>query len=99
MGLARGAGAHPAPVGRGAAALPTTHSVGDLARELVRPGALPPYVHVYFHDTDLLGRRRFLLRALLPLLAARAEATDLDALGADVLANAPEVAWAEVAQT
>jgi hypothetical protein len=48
--------------------LPATHSIGMLARALLRP--LPgPHVHVYFHDTDLLDRRRALalewgLRAL-----------------------------------
>ncbi len=36
--------------------LPTTHSVGRLARSVLRP--LPPYVHAYFHDYDLLDPRR-----------------------------------------
>jgi hypothetical protein len=37
--------------------LPSTHSIGMLVRALARP--LPePLVHVYFHDTDLLDRRR-----------------------------------------
>jgi hypothetical protein len=36
--------------------LPTTHSVGALARAVVGP--LPPYVHAYFHDYDLLDTRR-----------------------------------------
>jgi hypothetical protein len=79
--------------------LPTTHSIRDLARELIRPAALPPYVHVYFHDTDLLAYRRHLLGAVLPVLAVRTQVTDLDALGAEALASAPDVAWAEVAQT
>ncbi len=44
--------------------LPTTHSVGMAARAAL--GRLPRYVHVYFHDTDLLdrGRRRALVLAL-----------------------------------
>jgi hypothetical protein len=33
-------------------ALPTTHSLGDLARALVRPRSLGRFVHVYVHDTD-----------------------------------------------
>jgi hypothetical protein len=44
--------------------LPTTHSLGQLARAVLGP--LPPYVHVYFHDYDLLDpwRRRALVAAL-----------------------------------
>jgi hypothetical protein len=44
--------------------LPTTHSLGELARAVAGP--LPPYVHAYFHDYDLLDpmRRRVLLVAL-----------------------------------
>ena len=34
-------------------AVPTSHGAGDLARALARPG-LPPRVHAYFHDTDLV---------------------------------------------
>jgi hypothetical protein len=36
--------------------LPATHSLGMAARAALR--SLPGYVHVYFHDTDLLDRRR-----------------------------------------
>ena len=80
-------------------ALPTTHSLGDLARALLRPRALPGVVHVYFHDTDLLDRRRrTLLDALLPLLARVAEPTDLDALRGSIAAAAPEIAWDDVAR-
>lgn len=44
--------------------LPTTHSLGQLARAVIRP--LPSYVHAYFHDYDLLdaARRRALLVTL-----------------------------------
>ena len=44
--------------------LPATHSLGMAARAAL--GRLPRYVHVYFHDTDLLdaGRRRALVWAL-----------------------------------
>jgi hypothetical protein len=44
--------------------LPATHSLGMAARAAV--SRLPEYVHVYFHDTDLLeaGRRRALAWAL-----------------------------------
>ncbi|HEY7207658.1 MAG TPA: hypothetical protein VH416_05405 [Gaiellaceae bacterium] len=42
-------------------ALPTTHSLGTLARGSF--GRLPPYVHAYFHDYDLLDARRRLALA------------------------------------
>ncbi|MBA2295029.1 MAG: hypothetical protein H0W16_07835 [Actinobacteria bacterium] len=81
------------------AAIPTTHSPGDLARDLLRWRSLPRTVHVYFHDTDLADRRRSVgLAALLVLLARLAEPTDLMRL-ADVTETAPEVSWSTVAQT
>jgi hypothetical protein len=57
----------PARLGLGTASLvelPATHSLGMAARAAF--GRLPAYVHVYFHDTDLLdaGRRRALTWAL-----------------------------------
>ena len=56
--------------------LPTTHSLGRLARAVLRP-ALPPYVHVYFHDYDLLdARRRTALRISLGVLGMRRSALD-----------------------
>jgi hypothetical protein len=79
-------------------AVPTTHSLGDLARAL-RSRVLPDLVHVYFHDTDLLDRRRrALLRLVLPLLARRARVSDLDALAASALSGAPHVTWDDVAR-
>ena len=85
------------PSGRMLRTIPTTHSLGDLARALVRR-RLPQVVHVYFHDTDLLdSRRRAVLRVALPLLARRARATDLDALAAHAFSTAPRRAWADVA--
>jgi len=87
------------PSGRLLLAIPTTHSLGDLGRALVRRGSLPTVVHAYFHDTDLLDpRRRAMLRALLPLLARAAEPTDLDALAASIGDAAPEIAWDDVAR-
>jgi hypothetical protein len=56
--------------------LPTTHSLGALARGVLRP--LPPYVHAYFHDYDLLdARRRFALLGALRLLGRRRAPTKL----------------------
>jgi hypothetical protein len=53
-----------------AGVLPTTHSLGQLARNVLRP--LPPYVHAYFHDYDLLDPwRRATLIASLHLLVLR----------------------------
>jgi hypothetical protein len=51
--------------------LPTTHSLGALARAVLRP--LPRYLHAYFHDFDLLDvRRRYALSASLAVLGRRA---------------------------
>jgi hypothetical protein len=87
------------PSGGELGSIPTTHSLGDLARALVRPRSLPRVVHVYFHDTDLLDlRRRELLRVLVPLLARIARPSDLSTLAAELLPTAPEVAWADVAR-
>jgi hypothetical protein len=102
------------PSGRLLQAIPTTHSLGELARTIFRwdrpgrmprrvtprsHGTLPPVIHAYFHDTDLLDRRR---RAALPLLlralALRATPTDLDALARDFAENMPELAWDDVAR-
>ena len=53
--------------------LPTTHSLGQLARGVLGP--LPDYVHVYFHDYDLLDpiRRRVLGMSLRVLGRRRAQ--------------------------
>ena len=81
------------PSGRTLGALPTTHSLGDLARALATR-ELPPLVHVYFHDTDLLDRRRrVLLGVVLRAIGRRAQVTDPDALRAHALADAPRVPW------
>jgi hypothetical protein len=83
--------------GRRLAAVPTTHSLEELARRVLAGRSLPRMVHVYFHDTDLLSRRRSALLSLLGLLARRAQVTDLDALASE-LDDAPELAWEEVAR-
>ena len=44
------------PSGRRLAEVPATHSLGMLARTVTGP--LPPVVHAYFHDTDLVDRKR-----------------------------------------
>ena len=86
------------PSGRTLRALPTTHSLGDAARALSHRD-LPAYVHVYFHDTDLLDRRRrALLTTVLRLLARRSNVSDLDALAAGALVDASRVPWDDVAR-
>jgi hypothetical protein len=68
------------PGGRELLELPTTHSLGMLVRALLR-GLRDRYVHAYFHDTDLLDRRRSAaLQACLWLLARRYRPSDLDEL-------------------
>jgi hypothetical protein len=59
--------------------LPTTHSLGMAAR--AASGTLSTYVHVYFHDTDLLSAKRLAaLRWALAVVARRCEVTDLERL-------------------
>ena len=70
--------------GRRLLEVPTTHSIGMLAR-----GVLAPFrrqiMHAYFHDTDLLDRRRAAaLRVGLRFLALKRTVTDLDALQRDL---------------
>jgi hypothetical protein len=77
-------------------AVPTTHGAGDLSRALVRPG-LPPRVHAYFHDTDLLDRRRrTMIVAALALLGRRRPALALDAVAASV--SGPDRPWSGIAR-
>jgi hypothetical protein len=82
----------------GLAAVPTTHGPGDLARALVRPG-LSARVHAYFHDTDLVDRRRrALIVAGLTVLGHRRPAADLDAIASAVRGDGRHVAWDDVAR-
>jgi hypothetical protein len=72
--------------------LPATHSLGMLARGLLR---LTGPVHVHFHDWELLDRRRALaLEALLGALRLRRRPLSLDELAA-CAAGAPELSWHE----
>jgi hypothetical protein len=60
--------------------VPTTHSIGMLARGLLAPFRRQ-IVHAYFHDTDLVDRQRAaVLRFGLRFLALKRTATDLDEL-------------------
>ena len=64
--------------------VPTTHSIGMLARGLLAPFRRQ-IVHAYFHDTDLVdGRRAAVLRFGLRFLAQKRTATDLDELQRDL---------------
>ena len=66
-----------------AGVLPTTHSLGQLARAQLRP--LPGYVHAYFHDYDLLDPvRRSVLAASMRLLARRRRQIDPLAASAEL---------------
>jgi hypothetical protein len=83
------------PGGRRLLELPSTHSLGMASRAALRE--LPDYVHVYFHDTDLLSRRRrAALRSALALLGRRAVPTTLDRLRA-AAAGLPERTFASAA--
>ena len=68
------------PSGRRLLELPTTHSLGMLARRILLPygGSI---VHAYFHDSDLADSfRRTALVAALASLGARRRQTDLTEL-------------------
>ena len=68
------------PTGRRLLELPTTHSIGMLARGLLAPFR-GPVVHAYFHDTDLLHpRRRLALVSALRFLGLKRLPTDLGEL-------------------
>ena len=68
------------PEGRRVLELPTTHSIGMLARGLLGPFRFQ-VVHAYFHDTDLLDRRRAAaLRVGLGFLGLKRTPSDLDEL-------------------
>jgi hypothetical protein len=61
--------------------LPTTHSLGQLARAVAGP--LPDYVHTYFHDYDLLDPfRRHVLRISLRVLGRRRAQLELSQVSA-----------------
>jgi len=62
--------------------LPATHSLGMAAHAAF--GRLPAYVHVYFHDTDLLeGGRRRALEWALRVIGRRRRPERLDRIRAD----------------
>ena len=66
--------------GRRLLEVPTTHSIGMLARGLLAPFRRA-LVHAYFHDTDLLDRRRSAaLRGALAFLGMKRTPTDLTEL-------------------
>ena len=81
------------PGGRGELLeLPATHSLGALARGLLR---LPAFVHVHFHDWELVQpARRHAIYALLRALARVRRPLSIAAL-AERSADAPEVGWDE----
>jgi hypothetical protein len=62
-------------------------------------GEFPHFLHLYFHDADLLRQRhRVALATLLRFLGRVAEPTDLNSVAATAVATAPEVPWANVFQ-
>ena len=78
--------------GRRLLELPSTHSLGMAARAAL--SRLPRWLHVYFHDTDLIDRRRRAgLLVALAILERRRRPADLDA----VAAASPELELSEVA--
>ena len=79
-------------------AVPTTHGTGRLARGVALPG-LPPRVHAYFHDADLVAAaRRGLIVGALRVLGLRRPAADLDVVARTVRDHGRTVAWEDVAR-
>jgi len=89
------------PSGRALLELPSTHSLGMLARGALSPRGLDgEVVHVHFHDTDLVDpRRRGALVWALRVLARRRRPTDLDALAGACADTAPPVPFEQVVAT
>jgi len=87
------------PSGRRLLAIPSTHSLGMLARDALAPaGPRAEVVHLHFHDTDLVDpRRRVVLGWALHVLGRRRTAVDLDALARQLAESAPDVPFAQVA--
>ena len=80
------------PDGSTLLALPATHSLGMLGRDLLR---LRGPVHVHFHDWELLHTRRVLaLDAMLRLLRRRRQPVSAAEL-AERASAAPELRWDE----
>jgi hypothetical protein len=85
------------PSGSRLLVLPSTHSIGMAVR--AAPRRLPRWVHVYFHDTDLLdARRRAALTWALRVLGARRRPVPLDALRERPATALPDVGLAEAAR-
>ena len=78
--------------------LPSTHSLGMLAREVLMPSGLrSELVHLHFHDTDLVDtRRRLTLVWALRALARRLQPGNLDVVAGLVRDAAAEVAFEEI---
>jgi hypothetical protein len=86
------------PSGAELAALPTTHSLGSLARALASVrGPAEEVVHVYFHDTELVNAsRRSALAAALRVLRLRRKPAEPALLAQGLSSHA--VPWGSVAR-
>jgi hypothetical protein len=78
--------------GRRLLELPATHSLRGAAKLVISPHRIRgPLIHVYFHDWELMDRRRaFALRAVLAQLGRRCRQSDLEELADEVESDAPE---------
>jgi hypothetical protein len=84
------------PGGKRMLELPTTHGLGRLLR--TPPSKLPPVVHFYFHDTDLVSaRRRMAIVVALRMLGRLRRPRALAEVAAQAGPMAPELSWADVA--
>ena len=84
------------PGGKRLLELPTTHGLRRLL--CTPPWMLPPVIHFYFHDTDLMSaRRRMAIVLALRMLGRLRRPRTLDEVAAQVGPTAPALSWAEVA--
>jgi hypothetical protein len=84
--------------GQRLAELPVTHSLGNACRCLLRPRrVLPSWLHIYFHDWELLDvRRAASLRAVLAVLGRRYRPFALNKLDPAATAGWPELTARDV---
>ena len=79
------------PTGLRLLELPATHSLGMALKAALDPLPMPEVVHLYFHDTDLLDRkRRLALELALRVLGRRRQPIGLEPLAQEAGRTAPE---------
>ena len=87
------------PSGHRLLELPATHSLGMALKAALDPLPMPEVAHVYFHDTDLLDRkRRLALQFALRVLGRRRQPIGLEQLTQEAARAAPERPFRSVSE-